>query len=61
MNDFNRIAKNMELKYYEKINKVFLEPIPWETDDVFAPALKLKRGVLDSRYDEIIVRLSLET
>lgn len=61
MNDFNRIAKNMDLKYYEKINKVFLEPISWESDEVFAPALKLKRGVLESRYDEIIQRLSLET
>lgn len=60
LNDLNRIAKNMDLKHYEKINKILLEPIAWETDDVLAPTLKLRRPVIESRYSEIVEILSLE-
>lgn len=58
LNDFERIGVRFELKAYEKLKKVYLEPEPLASDEVLSPTLRLRRLKIEKKYANVLQQLS---
>ena len=54
LKDFEGIALDKGKKSYEKIKEIYIEPIPWTSQEYITNTLKLKRNILITRYQSQI-------
>jgi len=56
--DIMSVANSAKLKGFEKIKNIYLEPEPWTTENgILTPTMKVKRNVLQQRYEAVIDQL----
>ena len=57
--DLERVMKHFNLKPYEKIQAIYLEPETWISEELISPTLKLRRKNLEVRYEKVLEKLLL--
>lgn len=57
--DLDRVMKQFNLKPYEKIQAIYLEPETWISEQMISPTLKLRRKNLEARYEKVFEKLLL--
>lgn len=57
--DLDRLMKLHNLKSYEKIQAIHLEPETWISEQTISPTLKLRRKNLEEKYEKVFEKLLL--
>eukprot|EP01138_Halocafeteria_seosinensis_P000248 gb/GECG01000254.1/.p1 GENE.gb/GECG01000254.1/~~gb/GECG01000254.1/.p1 ORF type:complete len:708 (+),score=97.62 gb/GECG01000254.1/:1-2124(+) len=54
LDDMRRVGKDADLRGFEKVVSIHLEPKPWTPEDLLTPSFKLKRAPAQKQYQKAI-------